>query len=276
MNSAADPRRATLSRVLADAVRAAWGGDAARARRLLRLADRMGVPEARTELLLAAESVRTALPPPPASASPDEGQGVPRVAPPRLRLPAGTDLRNLAAPPLPESGGTAMPLACRPRRGAVQPSRPRRWRGVLAAFVLGVGLLGWIRDGKGLPWDRVGSARGLIASGRAAEAWNQLRDMEGAEGLVVRGEAALAMGDTAAAVADLVHAARADGPPGEHAWRAACRLQELAGREQEAAEAFRLAYAAGVPREHWGRIASALQRAGRTEEAGRVLAGVGR
>jgi hypothetical protein len=148
---------------------------------------------------------------------------------------------------------------------------------VVALVTVGwIGGVGWSAVGKPLPWDPDGSARRLLVAGDAAGARERLAEAANSEGLVLRGEAHLALGDTMAAVADLLEAARLDGVPGMRAWDAATRLEQLPGRGSEAAEAFRLAYVAGVPREHWERVADALQHAGRGSEAARVLAGVGR
>jgi hypothetical protein len=278
MNGAADLRRAAVSRVLSDAVRGAWAGDVERSRRLLRLADRLAGAEYRKELLVAAETVRGALPGGGESVVQDAVTGVPAGPAPRLRLPPGTDLRRLGAPqPVPPRG--AEPVAPpRPPQTAVRARRCRGAGGVVVVLVAlaAIGGVGWTAGGKPLPWDRAASARSLLGEGRAGEARERLVDAADSEGLALRGEAHLVLGDTVAAVVDLVEAARLDGVPGERAWVAATRLERLPGYESEAAEAFRLAYVAGVPRERWGRVAAALGRAGREEEAARVRAGVGR
>jgi hypothetical protein len=274
MNGAADPRRATVSRVLSDAVRGAWAGDVERSRRLLRLADRLAGAEFRKELLVAAETVRGALPAGTGIGAEDAAAGVEEAPAPRLRLPPGTDLRRLGVPQAAAPGAQERSVP----PGSV--SHGRRWGLARVAAILVVvgwiGGVGWTAVGKPRPWDPVGSARHRLAAGDASGARERLVDAADSEGLVLRGEAHLALGDTAGAVADLVEAARLDGIPGERAWEAAARLEQLPGYGSEAAEAFRLAYVAGVPRERWGRVAAALGRAGREEEAARVLAGVGR
>ena len=284
MNSGADPRRAALSRVLADAVRAAWGRDGVRARRLLRLADRIAAQEHRKQLLVAAESVRSALASSPGaegdvggSPATRRGTGGSPVAP-RLRLPPGTDLRNLVSQELPLAASpVTMPVRSAGGR-AVRSSRharPRR-RGVGVVFVgVLVGCVAWAGGGT-LVWGEAASARRLLTEGRAAEARERLHSAKDAEGLRLRAEAGLLLGDTASAVADLVAAARADRVPGEGAWAAARRLEQLPGAVAATAEAYRFAYAAGIPAERWEHVANALERAGRAEEAARVRAGVSR
>lgn len=278
MNGAADPRRATVSRVLSDAVRGAWAGDVERSRRLLRLADRLAGAEFRTELLVAAEAVRGVLPPGTGIVAEDAAAGVEEAPAPRLRLPPGTDLRRLGAPQAAAPGAPERDVP--PGRPGRSVSQGRRWGPARVAAILvavgWIGGVGWTTVGKPLPWDPVGSARRRLAAGDAAGARGRLADAADSEGLVLRGEAHLALGDTTAAVADLLEGARLDGVPGERAWEAATRLEQLPGYGSEAAEAFRLAYVAGVPRERWEWVAHALQRAGREEEAARVRAGVGR
>ena len=277
MNGAADLRKATVSRVLSDAVRGAYAGEAERSRRLLRLADRLAGDTFRKEVLVAAETVRGSLPAAAHSTSADIA-GTTTGPAPRLRLPPGTDLRRLHVPqagpsPRPE------PVAAPWRHQQAPRRRSRKGAGIVVvgfaalAWTLSVG---WTPEGMPLPWDRGALARRLLVEGHAAEARDLLAHAADSEALALRGEAHLALGDTVAAVVDLGDAARLDGIPGERAWAAAARLELLPGYEGEAAEAFRLAYVAGVPRERWARVADALLRAGRAEEAARVRAGVGR
>ncbi|HEV7627971.1 MAG TPA: hypothetical protein VGO89_15865, partial [Streptomyces sp.] len=60
------------------------------------------------------------------------------------------------------------------------------------------------------------------------------------------------------------------------AWEAALGLARLKGHEAAAADVFLEAYVAGIAPDRWDRIASVLERAGRSGEAERVRRGVGR
>jgi hypothetical protein len=260
-------RAASLARVLADAERAAWGGDAERAWSLLRLADRMASSGRMVEMLAAAESVRSGL------LSRRGGRASPAapsvcaagdVRIPRLR-PLGEWNRQPprgTRPPTPPPAARDVPL---PRQ------RDRRGKLIAgAAFVLigAVCVSNWraVRDG---------IARGMSSSHPQAAVWI----LSGAQdpcGVLLRAEAKEASGDTAGAVADYAAAGSSRVRPGTIAWEAAVRLARLKGRESAAADAYLDAYVAGIGRDRWERIASALERTGRAGEAERVRRGVGR
>ena len=118
-------------------------------------------------------------------------------------------------------------------------------------------------------------ARGVSSSHPEAAVWI-LGGARDAGGVLLRGEAKEASGDTAGAVADYVAAGSAGVRPGTIAWEAAIRLSRLKGHEAAAADAFLDAYVAGIAPDRWDRIASVLESAGRSGEAERVRRGVGR
>lgn len=122
---------------------------------------------------------------------------------------------------------------------------------------------------------RDGIARAVSISHPQAAVWI-LGSARDARGVLLRGEAKEAAGDTAGAVADYVAAGSAGVRPGTIAWEAATRLSRLKGQEAAAADAFLDAYVAGIAPDRWDRIASVLDRAGRSGEAKRVRRGVGR
>lgn len=90
--------------------------------------------------------------------------------------------------------------------------------------------------------------------------------------LLVRGRAFLALGDSAAALACLDSAVAHPQASAEDGRQAAELLGGVPGGEQAAADAYLLAFEAGLGREHWGAAADALERAGRPQQARRLRA----
>lgn len=86
---------------------------------------------------------------------------------------------------------------------------------------------------------------------------------------LIRGQALLSAGDTAGAVAALSAAAQSDSR-GTIAWTAAETLARLPGRSAAAADAYLLAFAAGLPADRARTVAHAQELAGRPERARRV------
>jgi hypothetical protein len=86
---------------------------------------------------------------------------------------------------------------------------------------------------------------------------------------LARGQALLAAGDTAGAVAALESAAQSDSR-GATAWTAAETLSRLPGRSAPAADAYLLAFAAGLPADRAQTVARAQELAGRPDRAQRV------
>lgn len=86
---------------------------------------------------------------------------------------------------------------------------------------------------------------------------------------LVLGRALLAAGDTAGAVAAFARAAQTDSR-GPIAWTAAETLARLPGHSASAADAYLLAFAAGLPAERAQTVARAQELAGRPERAQRV------
>lgn len=292
MTAQTEERRAQTGRVLADAVRAAWDGDALRARRLLRLADKIRAPEQVHELLSAAEQVRTSLPAESlgelvqggGGGSPGPRGDAPHARKARVRLPPAADLERLRlmeahhepwAPAPPSLAPTA------PVGPGAKPKRPAlpwgKWAGQGLVFAAALGGLAWTEGYRpdDIMLGRSARAQHALEHGDAAKARSLLVEAESVSDLVLRAEAALVEADTTAAVADLLRAAKTDASPGENAWAAAERLSAI-GQPLAAAEAYLLAYAAGVPEERWGRIAERLEGAGWTNEASRVRGGIGR
>jgi hypothetical protein len=269
MRIAAIERSPAFARVLADAERAAWAGDGSRARRLLRLAERMAPADGRADVLVAAESVRSAWSgverqpgPTRLPAAPIEGR--PRL--PQLR-PLQDSALLLSVPLVPEPAPPPMV-----RREAVSPPR-RRLRGpgrrLFACWSL-VMLFAVCAYG------RATGARVAMEAGRPALAVRILGQVHVAEHFLLRGDARIAAGDTAGAIADYLGAARAAKPEGRAAWEAGSRLVRVPGQENAAAEALLRAYVLGISSDRWESISAALERAGRHEEAQRVRAGMGR
>ncbi|HEX8831154.1 MAG TPA: hypothetical protein VF705_08325 [Longimicrobium sp.] len=86
---------------------------------------------------------------------------------------------------------------------------------------------------------------------------------------LIRGQALLSSGDTAGAIAALSAAAQSDSR-GTVAWTAAETLARLPGHSAAAADAYLLAYAAGLPADRAQAVAHAQELAGRPERAERV------
>lgn len=80
----------------------------------------------------------------------------------------------------------------------------------------------------------------------------------------------ISAGDTVGAVGLLLQAARADVAGDGTAWEAAERLSMLPVYDAEAAEAYLLAFGAGLPRWRWERVAQAQEDAGYAERATRI------
>jgi hypothetical protein len=284
MRSAPVERSPALGRVLADAERAAWGGDPHRARGLLRLAERLAGGSARADLLVAAESVRFATAAA-GSASPVTSRAAPVVdlrRLPRLRAVAEqAALRDplTSLPPQARAGGLDTRTASRSspagrvghsRAGAQRRPCALRWR--VLACVCGVALVAYACLGDA----SARFATYAIAAGAPDLAISVLSEARGGGELLLRGDARLALGDTAGAVLDYVGAADAPMPNGRVAWIAGERLGRLSGRHQAAAESMLRAYVLGIEPDRWPRIADALERAGRHAEARRVREGTAR
>jgi hypothetical protein len=120
----------------------------------------------------------------------------------------------------------------------------------------------------------VADAEDALRGGDAALALEIARALaaggdEAPRGHLVRGQALLATGDTAGAVDALAAAARADSR-GSVAWAAAEALARLPGHEAPAADAYLLAFAAGLPAGRAETVARAQELAGRRDRARRV------
>jgi hypothetical protein len=283
MRSAPVERSPALGRVLADAERAAWAGDPHRARALLRLAERLAGGSARADLLVAAEAVRFAS----AAAGSASAATALGAAPlvdlrrlPRLRaIPAQASLPLAPTQPRAPAGGLdagAALLSAPARRvgdsgaGGQRRPRARPWR--LLACVCGSVLVAYAFFGD----VAVRFATYAIAAGAPEIAVWVLSEARGGGELLLRGDARLALGDTAGAVLDYVGVAAAPMPSGRVAWSAGERLGRLGGRQEAAAESMLRAYVLGIEPERWPRIADALERAGRHAEADRVREGIAR
>jgi hypothetical protein len=120
-------------------------------------------------------------------------------------------------------------------------------------------------------------ARYAVNVGRPDVAILVLGDAPRGGELLLRGDAWLAAGDSSGAVADYVGAAEAERPSGRLAWEAGERLARLGGHDEAAAEALLRAYVLGIePSSRRRRVADALERVGRREEALRVRDGTGK
>lgn len=98
---------------------------------------------------------------------------------------------------------------------------------------------------------------------------------EAPRGHLARGQALLATGDTAGAVAAFAAAAQGDSR-GAIAWAAAEALARLPGRAAPAADAYLLAFAAGLPPDRAEIVAHAQELAGHPDRARRVREQAGR
>ena len=256
-------RAPALAKVLTDAERAGWAGDFARARNLLRLGERLASAGHRSALLITADSIRTAWD---SYLRGDAGRPTPPPQLPRLR-PIPEEF-------IPPARGDRPPVASPdPVRGTA-PRRAPPGAGSRNARVLGVTVVvSLLLMGIGFG-ARVEAAKlALGASNPRLAAW-LLTDVRDGDGYLLRGDARIASGDTAGAVSDYEHAGSSADP--ETALLAGRRLLRIRGQEDAAAEALLRAYVSGVDRYRWLEIAEALETVGRTDEAARVRAGVGR
>jgi hypothetical protein len=117
-------------------------------------------------------------------------------------------------------------------------------------------------------------AEAALLAGDASRALEIARSLpldgeEAPRGHLVRGRALLATGDTAGAVAALTTAAQGDSR-GTLAWAAAEALARLPGHAAPAADAYLLAFAAGIPANRTETVARAQELAGRPARARRV------
>lgn len=257
-------------KVLCDARRAGAAGDADRARQLLRLARRLApMGDARNLHFVGESRGAWAGGEPPRRESGGEYVQLPELT--FLRVTDGlNEVRALdlpAAPAAVRSATAARVAVVVPRR------RVARWRSTAAVTAVLLIALQFLPGG--VSWRSILGRVGL-AVGFPEHSVRVLASIDDSGGLLLRASAKEAAGDSAGAAEDLVAAAAAARPPGEDAWEAGVRLSRMEGREVEAADAFLRAYAAGADRSRWGRIADALDIAGRGVEASRVRHGVGR
>lgn len=278
-----------VRRILSDAEKAAQEGEAERAYGLLGLALDLADPALVPVVLLAAQTVRECVPhaPLPAPARPAL---VPDAAPAPTLGPLGypTPRFPTAPPPLDRSFIPAQEVPLRSvvplHRSPVDVPDPRKRRrgtvrlvamlGVLA--MVGAGAMALeaplgIRFGEG----RLGRVEAALRAGdpeRALATLEALEQRGGPGGRIdlLRGRVLLVGGDTTGAVAALSRAATLDAAGGGMAWEAAELLAALPGRTREAADAYLLAFTAGVSRDRWEGVAAAQDRAGRADQARRV------
>jgi hypothetical protein len=210
------------------------------------------------------------------------------TAPPTVDLAAP---RGMGPAPLPLPSALPPPPAA--RDAAAEPLRPLERRS--GAVLKGIGVVAlvagavWMYLPVGMKAFLPSSIPGIALSprgGSAADAEDALRGGnaeraleiaralpsdgdEAPRGHLVRGRALLATGDTAGAVDALAAAARADNRGGI-AWAAAEALARLPGHEAPAAEAYLLAFAAGLPEARAETVARAQELAGRPDRARRV------
>ncbi|HEX8361896.1 MAG TPA: hypothetical protein VF613_17385 [Longimicrobium sp.] len=146
-------------------------------------------------------------------------------------------------------------------------------RGIVA--VLALGLVLWVHRSTGDQGGSPGStpeherlSRGAPSAFAAASLGRE--DRHGIpRNHLLHGQALLAAGDTTGAVAALSAAAQSDSR-GTAAWAAAEILARLPGRSATAADAYLLAFAAGLPADHAETVARAQEMAGRPDRARRV------
>lgn len=278
-----------VRRVLCDAETAAQEGEAERAYGLLGLALDLADPDLAPVVLLAAQTVRECVSRAPLPAPARPAPVADPLPPPELG-PLGypTPRFPTAPPPLDRSFVPArdVPLhSVAPlHRPTVDVPDPRR-RGVGAvhlASIVGilvlVGVVAFAREaplGMRFGEGRLGRAEAALRAGEPERALATLEALERRGGPggridVLRGRALLLGGDTTGAVAALTRAATLDAGGGGTAWEAAELLAALPGRSREAADAYLLAFAAGVSRDRWEGVAVAQERAGRPEQARRV------
>ncbi len=264
----------SFARFLSDAERWAEEGDRERARRVLALAADLATPARVPAVLLSWHAAGDA--PPPAALRPAPAARPAPLPAPELD-PAGLPIPDFpTAPPtvdLAAPRGMALappPFAAERREEApppppapLPPLEPRAGGGgvlkgvAVAALVAGAV---WMY----LPADLKSTLRlPTVAAGSAASA------EQGPDALLAHGRSLLAAGDTAGAAAALASAARGDSR-GAVAWDAAGELSRLPGRAADAADAYLLAFAAGLPADRAETVARAQERAGRPDRARRV------
>lgn len=108
---------------------------------------------------------------------------------------------------------------------------------------------------------RSGDPRRALSLGSVPEPSARLR--------LIRGQALLAIGDSAAAESELVRAA-ADARADDQVCIAAGEILGRMGRVEAAADAYLRAFSAGLQPERWPDVVAALERAGRRDQAGRL------
>jgi hypothetical protein len=295
---------ASFSRFLSDAERWAAEGDRERSQRVLALAADLATPARVPAVLLAWHAAgdipaprpaapATALPAAPVVVAELDPAGLPipdfPTAPPTVDLGAP---RGMAPTPLPLPAELPPPAT---QHAAPEPLPPleRRSGGLLKAIVVMALVAGavWMYLPAGMKASIPTSIPGVALAARGgslADAENALRGGDAARALeiartlppegedaprghLVRGQALLETGDTAGAVDALAAAARGDNR-GAVAWAAAEALARLSGHEAPAAEAYLLAFAAGLPEARAETVAHAQELAGRPDRAHRVRA----
>ena len=302
MGTAHTPLPASFSRFLSDAERWAAEGDRDRSQRVLALAADLATPARVPAVLLAwhaagdvpaprPTALATALPAAPVVVAELDPAGLPipdfPTAPPTVDLDAP---RGMVPTPLPLPADLPPPVV---QHAAPEPLPPLECRsgGVLKGIVVMALVAGavWMYLPAGMKASLPTSIPGIALparGGSVADAEDALRggdagraleiartlSAEGEDaprGHLVRGRALLATGDTAAAVDALAAAARGDNR-GTVAWAAAEALARIPGREAPAAEAYLLAFAAGLPEARAETVARAQELAGRPDRARRV------
>ncbi|HEY0152618.1 MAG TPA: hypothetical protein VGB92_11515 [Longimicrobium sp.] len=302
MGPAHTPLPASFSRFLSDAERWAAEGDRDRSQRVLALAADLATPARVPAVLLAwhatgdvpaprAAAPTTALPAAPVVIAELDPAGLPipgfPTAPPTVDLDAP---RGMAPTPLPVPADLPPPPT---QHAAPEPLPPLELRsgGLLKAIVVMALVAGavWMYLPAGMKASIPTSIPGIALparGGSVADAEDALRAGDPARALeiartlpaegedaprghLLRGRALLATGDTAGAIDALAAAARCDNR-GTVAWAAAEALARLPGREAPAAEAYLLAFAAGLPEASAEKVARAQELAGRPDRARRV------
>jgi hypothetical protein len=125
---------------------------------------------------------------------------------------------------------------------------------------------------QGLRGDPADAADAALRAGDPARALALTQDVAdpGPRLLLIRGRAALALGDTAGGCAAVQSAAAHPLVDARGAWEAAELLAGFPGRETAAAEAYLRAFSLGLPPEKWEAVARALDRDDRKQQAARV------
>ena len=270
MGTAHSPLPASFSRFLSDAERWAAEGDRDRARRVLALAADLATPTRVPAVLLAwhaAGEGPTAAPRPataPAPATPLVVAELDLAGLPIPNFPTAPPTVDLGAPRGMSPTPLALPVesSAPPAPDARLPAREPRLGGALRGIVVLALVAGAVR--MHLPEGMKASLPGISLGGVATAAAE-----DEPRGHLVRGRALLAMGDTAGAAAALADAAQGDNR-GAVAWEAAETLARLPGHRAEAADAYLLSYAAGLPVGRAETVARAQELAGRPDRARRV------